>query len=66
MLGSQANITLFHYRNHGAAYAQVLAGFELDGCNDAFIEHLKALGYNYKDETNNPAYRFFLSQQDND
>ena len=62
MLGTHANITLFHYRNHGAAYGQVLAGFELaDGEITAFSEHLNALGYNYKDETNNQSYRFFLS-----
>lgn len=65
MLGTHANITLFHYRNHGAAYGQVLAGFELDENIEAFTEHLNALGYDYKDETDNQAYRFFLSQQDN-
>lgn len=63
MLGTHANITLFHYRNHGAAYGQVLAGFELDESTKAFTKHLDALGYDYKDETNNQAYRFFLSQQ---
>ncbi len=65
MLGTHANITLFHYRNHGAAYGQVLAGFELDEDIEAFSEHLTELGYNYKDETDNQAYRFFLSQADN-
>jgi len=66
MLGTQANITLFHYRNHGAAYGQVLAGFEVDASsNETFSEHLKALGYHYKDETDNQAYRYFLAQQDN-
>ena len=65
MLGTHANITLFHYRNHGAAYGQVLAGFELDDNIEAFTKHLDALGYNYKDETDNQAYRFFLSQQNN-
>ncbi|MEH6453662.1 MAG: threonine ammonia-lyase, biosynthetic [Psychromonas sp.] len=60
-LGTHANITLFHYRNHGAAYGQVLAGFEVNDV-DAFTEHLNELGYNYKDETNNQSYRFFLSQ----
>lgn len=63
MLGVHANITLFHYRNHGAAYGQVLAGFEIaDEQLGQFSEHLDALGYNYKDETNNQAYQFFLSQ----
>ena len=65
MLGTHANITLFHYRNHGAAYGQVLAGFELGDNVEAFSKHLDALGYNYKDETDNLAYRFFLSQQNN-
>lgn len=62
MLGTHANITLFHYRNHGAAYGQVLAGFEVKAEDlNAFNKHLHALGYNYKDETENQAYRFFLS-----
>ncbi|MFT6984927.1 MAG: threonine dehydratase [Psychromonas sp.] len=66
VLGTHANITLFHYRNHGAAYGQVLAGFELEGNSaETFSEHLNALGYNYKDETDNQAYRYFLAQQDN-
>lgn len=62
MLGTHANITLFHYRNHGAAYGQVLAAFEVTEQRlDAFNLHLQALGYNYKDETDNQAYRFFLA-----
>ena len=66
LLGMHANITLFHYRNHGAAYGQVLAGFEVDDSQVAeFSEHLDALGYNYKDETLNPAYRYFLSHTSN-
>ncbi|PKG39671.1 threonine ammonia-lyase, biosynthetic [Psychromonas sp. Urea-02u-13] len=64
MLGTHANITLFHYRNHGAAYGQVLAGFEVKAENmHSFNEHLEALGYNYKDETDNQAYRFFLANK---
>lgn len=63
-LGVYANITLFHYRNHGAAYGQVLAGFEItDEQVEEFSQHLEALGYSYKDETFNQAYRFFLSHQ---
>jgi threonine dehydratase len=65
-LGTQANITLFHYRNHGAAYGQVLAGFELNENVERFTEHLEALGYQYKDETANKAYQFFLSQNNSD
>lgn len=61
-LGSHWNITLFHYRNHGAAYGRVLAGFEAresDAC--ALRGHLDALGFDYKEETDNPAYRLFLA-----
>ena len=65
-LGNHGNITLFHYRNHGAAHGQVLVGFELSESLEAFNKHLKALGYNYKDETDNQSYRFFLSQQETD
>jgi len=62
MLGTHANITLFHYRNHGAAYGQVLAGFDIQQEKlVSFKKHLNELGYAYKDETDNQAYRFFLS-----
>lgn len=63
-LGDNWNISLFHYRNHGAAEGLVLAGFEVpDAQMSAFQSHLQALGYQFEDETNNPAYRFFLSGQ---
>ena len=66
LLGVHANITLFHYRNHGAAYGQALVGFEVnDNQLDEFNEHLTELGYNHKDETFNQAYRFFLSHINN-
>lgn len=61
-LGEQWNITLFHYRNHGAAEGLVLAGFQVPASEAlAFEEHLKQLGYQYQEQTSNPAYRFFLS-----
>ena len=61
-LGERWNITLFHYRNHGAAEGLVLAGFDLpDAARADFNEHLERLGYLYEDQTDNPAYRFFLS-----
>lgn len=61
-LGENWNITLFHYRNHGAAFGRVLAGFELseDGYDD-FVHHLEQLGYQYKDESDNPVYNLFLT-----
>lgn len=63
MLGTHWNISLFNYRNHGADYGRVLCGFELDTPDLVrFSEHLVELGYRYKDETDNPAYRFFLAK----
>jgi len=60
-LGELWNITLFHYRNHGAAFGQVLAGFDVDENNQqAFFEHMDALGYQWQEETDNPAYQAFL------
>ena len=61
-LGERWNITLFHYRNHGAAEGLVLAGFDFPDTERADFEaHLKQLGYQYAEETENPAYKFFLS-----
>jgi threonine dehydratase len=55
------NISLFHYRNHGAAYGRVLAGLQVPdeelGLFDAFLTEL---GYEHVHETDNPAYKLFL------
>ena len=60
-LQSQWNISLFHYRNHGAAFGRVLVGFELpDSDYMAFQQFLNNLGFVYQEETNNPAYQLFL------
>ena len=56
------NISLFHYRNHGAAYGRVLVGIQLrDDERKAFESYMKELGYDYTEETDNPAYRLFAS-----
>ncbi|SHG12547.1 threonine ammonia-lyase, biosynthetic [Vibrio gazogenes] len=61
-LGTHWNISLFNYRNHGADYGRVLCAFELnDDDLVRFSAHLVELGYQYKDETDNPTYQFFLS-----
>ncbi|EXU74675.1 threonine ammonia-lyase, biosynthetic [Erwinia mallotivora] len=60
-LGTHWNISLFHYRSHGTDYGRVLAGFELDENEPQFEEHLQALGYDFHDETANPAFSFFLA-----
>jgi len=61
-MGEHWNITLFHYRNHGAAFGQVLAGFDLDkNQQNEFFQHLDALGYQWQEETDNLAYQTFLN-----
>ncbi|HYD55396.1 MAG TPA: threonine ammonia-lyase, biosynthetic [Burkholderiales bacterium] len=55
------NISLFHYRNHGADYGRVLVGMQVPPREmRAFRSFLRKLGYPYADETRNPAYRLFL------
>ncbi|KAI8855319.1 tryptophan synthase beta subunit-like PLP-dependent enzyme [Chytridium lagenaria] len=55
------NVSLFHYRNHGADIARVLVGLQVpDDQKDAFQEFLDSLGYFYVDETSNPVYTRFL------
>ncbi len=55
------NISLFHYRNHGAAYGRVLVGLQLgDRPHKELLESLKAVGYPFQEETDNPAYKLFL------
>jgi threonine dehydratase len=60
-MGRQWNISLFHYRNHGAAYGRVLAGIQVPPEDEkAFQEYLAQLGYPSAEETGNPAYKLFL------
>ena len=59
--GSKWNISLFHYRNLGAAFANVLIGIEAKGKSvTALDKHLKSLDYNFIEETKNQAYEEFL------
>ncbi len=61
-MGQRWNISLFHYRNHGAAYGRVLAGVQVtEDENEDFQGFLSALGYVFWEETDNPAYQLFLS-----
>lgn len=58
------NITLFHYRNHGSAYARVLVGMQVPSEESAgFQNFLDELGYRYWCEDDNVAYRMFLDKQ---
>ena len=60
-IGSRWNISLFHYRNHGAANGRVLCGLQIP--KKEWAEARRAfdeLGYEYAEETDNPAYQLFL------
>ncbi len=61
-MGQRWNISLFHYRNHAAAYGRVLMGVQV--CEpelDDFKLFLDKLGYTYQFEDDNPAYQLFLN-----
>jgi len=61
-LGRHWNISLFHYRNHGAAYGRVLMGIQVpDGELSDFTRLLTGLGYRFWDESDNPAYQLFAA-----
>lgn len=61
-MGHDWNISLFHYRNHGADFGRVLVGMQVPPSEqDDFAAFLQNLGYPYWDETDNPAYRLFLA-----
>jgi threonine dehydratase len=61
-LGGRWNISMFHYRNHGAAYGRVLAGLQVPaGERKKVAAFLDELGYTWVDETDNPAYQVFLN-----
>lgn len=60
-IGYEWNISLFHYRNHGAAYGRVLVGIQVpDSDRNRFDQFLAKLGYRFWEETNNPVYKLFL------
>ena len=60
-MGGTWNISLFHYRNHGSDFGRVLTGIQVPSAeHEKFTQFLEDLGYEYWDETNNPAYQSFL------
>lgn len=60
-LGTRWNISMFHYRNHGNAYSQVLMGAQVEEPErEAFGQMLDKIGFRYEDITDNAAYRLFL------
>ena len=61
VLGNQFNISMFHYRNHGAAFGRVLVGLQIPNSEmKAFLLTLGSINYRFWNETDNPAYRQFL------
>jgi len=61
-MGSDYNVTMFHYRNHGAEYGRVACGFEVAPEHyEEFCSRLNSLGYAWWDETDNEACKKFLA-----
>ena len=61
-MGGAWNISLFHYRNHGADFGRVLVGMQVPPADTKkFQTFLDNLGYEHAEETSNPAYKLFLS-----
>nr|VFK67680.1 MAG: L-threonine ammonia-lyase [Candidatus Kentron sp. UNK]VFK72924.1 MAG: L-threonine ammonia-lyase [Candidatus Kentron sp. UNK] len=62
-MGQRWNISMFHYRNHGAAYGRVLVGIQAPekeaGSFQAFLDEIR-IDYPHWQETENPAYEWFL------
>jgi threonine dehydratase len=57
----QWNVSLFHYRNHGADIGRVLVGFQVpEKDNAAFDAFLGQVGFRCEEETSNQAYTHFL------
>ncbi len=60
-IGERWNISLFHYRNHGAAYGRILIGIQVPAADNKIFDHfLKEVGYFAVNESENPAYGLFL------
>ena len=60
-IGRQWNISLFHYRNHGADYGRILMGIQVESVeHKAFRRFLRKLDFPCWEETDNPAYKLFL------
>ncbi len=56
------DISLFHYRAHGADYADILTAFVLQQDEySKFEQDLEKLGYRYQNVSDSPAYRYFLT-----
>ncbi|WEN15781.1 threonine ammonia-lyase, biosynthetic [Rhodanobacter sp. AS-Z3] len=55
------NISLFHYRNHGADHGRILVGIQVPAAEQPLFQRfLSTLGYPHVDESTHPAYRLLL------
>ena len=64
-IGTRGDITLFHYRNHGAAYGRVLVGLRLEGMSEAAIEaFVDGLGFHGEEVSGDAACRLFLNRRE--
>jgi len=60
-LGDDWNISLFHYRNHSAAFGKVLVGFQVEGHQTKYLEaRLDQIGYSYQSVSDDPGCQIFL------
>ncbi len=57
------NISMFHYRNHGAAYGRVLMGLQVPLRERKELKRfVESSGFEGREETDNPAYLAFLRE----
>jgi len=57
------NISIFHYRNHGADVGRIVVGVQVPPAElEDWQAFLADLPYQHWEETNNPAYRLFLGE----
>jgi len=64
VIAGRWNISLFHYRNHGADHGRVLAGFQVPPAErEVFAQALKEIGYQFAEVTKDPAYKYFLGRR---
>lgn len=58
---SNWDISLFHYRAHGADYGDILVAFALSETEQTALDQdLATLGYSFENVSESPAYRYFL------
>jgi threonine dehydratase len=63
-LGKRWNISMFHYRNHGAAYGRILVGLQVASGELSELENtLQQINYRYWDETDNRAYQLYSGKR---